>query len=231
MYVPDHFAFGAGELGALLHRVGAGDLITSGPGGLDATFLPWSYAPDEGACGVLRTHVARINTQWREQGPAMVILHGPDDYIDPSDHEGPGQVPTWNYITMHVRGTLIAHEEPEWIIDSLDELVGAQPTGWSTDEMGPERLAAMVAAIVGVELRITSITGKAKMSQNRPSSDIDALADSLATRRSRDEESQYPRPSAETIEYLRGPSRDHALAREQAVERARATRRPGGSVG
>lgn len=231
MYVPEHFALDPSRLGALLRRVGVGDLVTNGPDGLDATFLPWSLDPTAGAHGVLRTHMARVNRQWRDQGPAMVILHGPDDYIDPSDHEAPGQVPTWNYVTMHVHGTLVAHEDPEWIIASLGELVGAQPTGWSIDEMSPERLRGMVAAIVGVELRIESITGKAKMSQNRPSSDIGALADALETRRGQAEEPRYRRPSPEAVAYLRGPSRDHALARERAAERIRAARRPGRTIG
>ncbi|MBE6476538.1 MAG: FMN-binding negative transcriptional regulator [Propionibacteriaceae bacterium] len=231
MYVPEHFSFDAAQLGALLQRVGAGDLVTNGPDGLDATFLPWSLNPAVGEHGALRTHVARVNPQWRDEGPAMVILHGPDDYIDPADHAEPGQVPTWNYITMHVRGTLVAHEDPEWIIASLDELVGAQPTEWSIDEMSPERLRGMTAAIVGVELRIESITGKAKMSQNRPSRDIDALADALEARRGQAEEPRYRRPSPEAVAYLRGPSRDHALARERAAERARTTRRPGRTIG
>ncbi|RLP11519.1 FMN-binding negative transcriptional regulator [Propionibacterium australiense] len=231
MYVPEHFTYDAGRLGALLHRVGAGDLVTNGPDGLEATFLPWSLDPTAGEHGVLRSHMARVNPQWHDQGPALVILHGPDDYIDPSDHEAPGQVPTWNYITMHVRGTLLAHEDPEWIIGSLGELVAAQPTGWTMAELSPERLSGMVAAIVGVELRITSITGKAKMSQNRPSSDIDALADALEARRTQDEEPRYPRPSMQAVEYLRGPSREHALAREQAVERARTAKKSGKKPG
>ena len=231
MYVPEHFALAADRLGALLRRVGAGDLVTNGPDGLDATFLPWSLDPHAGRLGCLRTHMARVNPQRRAQGPAMVILHGPDDYIDPSDHEAPGQVPTWNHLTMHVHGTLVAHEEPEWIVASLGELVDAQPTDWRMEELDPERLRGMVAAIVGLELRITSIVGKAKMSQNRPSSDIGAIADALEARRTQEAEPRYRRPSADAIAFLRGPAREHALARERAVERARAAKGPGRTVG
>lgn len=226
MYVPDHFRYDASHLAELLSQVGAGDLVTIGPDGPEATWLPFSLDPDVGEHGSLCSHMMRVNDQWKHAGPALVILHGPDDYIDPADHDKPGQVPTWNYITLHIHGQLVAHDDPVWIKERLGDLVSAQPGTWRMSDVPASSIDAMIPAIVGVELVIERIEGKAKMSQNKTSHDILSLADSLEQRREADTQYRYGRPSQQAIDFLRNESHDHAVAREELTQSIREAQRP-----
>lgn len=121
MYVPEHFAADDAVVGELLVRHGAADLVTATGQGLLATLLPFVYDPSVGERGTLLGHLARNNIQWQVPvlGEAMAIVRGPDAYVSPSwypskvDH---GRVvPTWNYLTAHVYGRLVVHDEPGWV--------------------------------------------------------------------------------------------------------------------
>ena len=102
----------------LLHHHGAADLVTATADGLIATFLPFVFDPTVGERGALLGHVARNNDQWRRPaiGESLVIVRGPDAYISPSWYATKAQhgrvVPTWNYVTAHVYGRLVVHDEP-----------------------------------------------------------------------------------------------------------------------
>ena len=121
MYVPDHFAMSDQDRDAFLADLRAADLITATSDGLLATYLPLHHEPDPdgGSPGRLQGHLARNNPQWRSPvvGEAMVIVHGPDSYISPgfypSKQEHGRTVPTWNYVTAHIYGRLVIHEDPE----------------------------------------------------------------------------------------------------------------------
>lgn len=225
MYVPKHFELDATRTRQLMAERSAGDLITLGPEGLDATFLPFSYDPDDGELGTLKCHVGRVNRQWQHTGQALVIMHGPDAYIGPSMVPSASDphanllgrltiVPTWNYLTVHLRGQLIAHTEPQWIRQSLVELVATHDPSWDIDVVPKDKMAGMLKAIVGLEIRLTSVVGKAKMSQNRSADDICGIAGALA-------EGGH---SPETVQFLREVSLPHAQAREAELDRLRSTR-------
>jgi transcriptional regulator len=192
MYTPAHFAAGPDTVQRLLAHPGAANLVTMTPQGLLATLLPVVYDPDVAEHGALQGHLARNNTQW--SGPAvgesLAIIQGADAYVSPSWYASKAEhgrvVPTWNYTTAHVYGRLVIHDDPDWVSRQVRQLTGVHEAGfdhpWSVDD-APERfIAGQLRAIVGVELVITRIEAKAKLSQNRPVADIDGVVAGLRAR-------------------------------------------------
>jgi len=192
MYVPAHFAVDDATINALLADHGAADLITPTAAGLIATMLPFIHDPEAGERGALLGHVARNNPHWREPatGDSLVIVRGPDAYVTPSWYAAKAEhgrvVPTWNYVTAHVHGRLIVHDDAEWVEALVRRLTSKHEAGrvspWSVDD-APERfIGGQLRAIVGVELLITRIEAKAKLSQNRSAADIGGVIDGLRER-------------------------------------------------
>jgi transcriptional regulator len=185
MYTPEHFAAGRQTVERLLAGLGAADLITVADEGMLATFLPLLYDPTVGEHGALLGHVARNNDQWRRavHGEALVIAHGVDGYVSPSYYASKAEhgrvVPTWNYVTAHVYGSLVVHDDPAWVGDLVRRLTdrheAAREHPWSVDDAPAAYFEGQLRAIVGVELQISRIEAKAKLSQNRPSADIDGV--------------------------------------------------------
>jgi transcriptional regulator len=192
MYTPAHFTASSETVQNLLARPGAANLVTMTPHGLLATLLPVVYDPDVGEHGALQGHLARNNTQWSEPavGEALAIIQGSDAYVSPSWYATKAEhgrvVPTWNYTTAHVYGTLMVHDDPEWISRQVRRLTGMHEAEfdhpWSVDDAPGRFIAGQLRAIVGVELVITRIEAKAKLSQNRPDGDIDGVVAGLAAR-------------------------------------------------
>ncbi|WP_328333470.1 FMN-binding negative transcriptional regulator [Kribbella sp. NBC_00382] len=192
MYVPKHFAADESAVRDLLVGHGAGDLITSTADGLLATLLPFIYDPSVGEQGALLGHLARNNPQWKTPvlGEALAIITGPDAYISPSAYaskqENGRVVPTWNYVIAHVYGELVIHDDPAWLdglVRRLTEKHEAQfAEQWSVDDAPEAYVSGQLRAIVGVELVISRIEAKAKLSQNRSGADIDGVVSSLEAR-------------------------------------------------
>lgn len=192
MYVPAHFSADHETVQELLRSPAAADLVTATPDGLVATMLPFMYDPDPGPHGSLLGHVARNNDQWRAQvlGEALVIVRGPDSYVSPSWYatkvEHGRVVPTWNYLTAHVYGRLVVHEDPVWLEALVRRLTERHESGsahpWSVDDAPTRYLQGQLRAIVGVEVIITRIEAKAKLSQNRSSADVDGVVAGLTAR-------------------------------------------------
>ena len=159
-------------------------LVTMTAEGLVATPLPMLYEPATAGLGSLVGHVARANRQWADAAPAveaLAIFTGPNAYISPNWYPSKAEhgkvVPTWNYETVHIRGAL--HRPRR---DRVEACVGDPPDrtarvairrrrGRSSDAP-PDYIESMLKAIVGIELQITSIQAKRKLSQNRPEADI-----------------------------------------------------------
>ncbi|WP_285314226.1 FMN-binding negative transcriptional regulator [Pseudarthrobacter sp. fls2-241-R2A-168] len=192
MYTPAHFAAGPGTVQDLLSNPGAANLVTMTAQGLLATLVPFVFDPDVGEHGALQGHLARNNTQWSEPavGEALAIIQRADAYISPSWYASKAEhgrvVPTWNYTTAHVYGQLVIHDDPEWISSQVRRLTGVHEAEfehpWSVDD-APERfIAGQLRAIVGVELVISRIEAKAKLSQNRPEADVDGVVAGLIGR-------------------------------------------------
>lgn len=183
MYEPSHFRV---EDAARLYRVIAahplGLLVTAGGQGLVANAVPFSMLPELGEKGVLRAHVARANPQWREiaEGASvLVVFQGVDRYISPrlyaSKLEHGRVVPTWNYVMVQARGTATVHEDAPWLRRQVDWLTGAQesssPHPWQVGDAPADFVTAQMRAIVGIEIAVTDLRGKFKVSQNRPAQD------------------------------------------------------------
>jgi transcriptional regulator len=198
MYIPAHFAPDEAAVDALLRNHGAADLVTVTPAGLVATMLPFVYVPPtesgpDAPLGALHGHVARNNSQWQLEaaGESLVIVRGvPDAYITPgwyaSKTEHGRVVPTWNYVTAHVYGRFVAHDDAAWTenlvrrLTAKHEAYREQP--WSVDDAPRAFFEGQLRAIVGVELVITRVEAKAKLSQNRPPADVDGVIAGLAER-------------------------------------------------
>lgn len=194
MYIPDHFRPTDADVSHLLANIGAADLITATAEGLLATMLPLIYEPhgttdgpgtaeESGGHGRLMGHLARPNRQWKLApiGEALVIVRGPDAYISPAwyatKQEHGRVVPTWNYITAHLHGRLVVHDDPAWVEENVralsDRHEAIRPEPWSVDDAPPPYIAGQLKAIVGVEIRVTRIEAKFKLSQNRSIEDVD----------------------------------------------------------
>ncbi len=125
----------------------------------------------------------RANRQWADASAgveALAIFTGANAYVSPnwypSKQEHGRVVPTWNYETVHVRGEFVVHDELEWkraLVTRLTQRHEARfDAPWKIDDAPPDYIATMLKAIVGIEVRVTSIQAKRKLSQNRPETDI-----------------------------------------------------------
>jgi transcriptional regulator len=143
--------------------------------------------------GVLKAHVARANPLWQRcptGTPVMVIFRGAQAYISPnwypSKHETHRQVPTWNYEVVHAHGTLSIHDDERYVRALVARLTrehdAAEPRPWKMGEAPADYLQMMLGNIVGIEVTITSLVGKSKLSQNRELRDRRNAAETLATR-------------------------------------------------
>ena len=202
MYIPAHFAADEATVSELLARHGAADLITLTADGLLATMLPFAYEPaapgESNTHGALYGHVARNNDQWRAPalGESLAIVRGRDAYISPSWYAAKAEhgrvVPTWNYVTAHVYGRLVVHDDPAWVEDVVRRLTAkheaarlaspGQAPEWSVDDAPRAFVEGQLRAIVGLELQITRIQAKAKLSQSRPVGDIAGVVAGLSAR-------------------------------------------------
>ena len=179
MYLPAQFEETRREvLHALMRDHPFATLITHGADGLAAHHLPLHFAPEVAAQGALQGHVARANPLWQRSANAevLVVFQGPHAYVTPSWYATKRlhgkAVPTWNYAVVHARGRLRTIDDPAWLRVQTETLVGRHEAGfadpWRIADAPPEYIDKMLAAIVGIEIVITGLQGKWKLSQNQP---------------------------------------------------------------
>jgi transcriptional regulator len=206
MYIAPHFVENRPEQ---LHRIirehSLGTLVTQGINGLDADHLPFEFDPAVGAYGLLSAHVARANPVWQRcptGSPVMVIFRGAQAYISPnwypSKQETHRLVPTWNYEVVHAHGVLTVHDDERFVRRIVARLTrryeAAEPRPWKMGDSAPEFIDSMLRNIVGIEIAITSLVGKSKLSQNREVRDRVGAADTLRSR-GHDELAELMRPA------------------------------------
>ncbi len=191
LYQPSHERFRVADPAAELARLTADSpatLVTLSSEGLVASVLPLVFHPD---AGVRRGHLARGNPQWRDIAPgvqALALFDGPESYVTPAWYETKRRtgkdVPTWNYITVQVRGPITIRDDEPWLLDHLRALVDRQeadrPDPWSIDDPPEGYIATTARAIVGLELAISTIEAKRKLSQNRLGIDFDGVIEGLS---------------------------------------------------
>jgi transcriptional regulator len=181
MYTPPHFIEAEPTiLRDAVRQIRAGELITYGSDGLEASFLPLLISDD---ATFVSGHLAKANGQWRRADPSVPALLswvGPYAYVSPSHYPSKAEdgrvVPTWNYTAVQAKGSLILHEDDEWKLRHVESLTAfhenGRPSPWSVADAPADYIDGMVRAIVGVEIRLTSLVGKWKLSQNRSSADV-----------------------------------------------------------
>ena len=191
MYIPPQFAEPRlEEMHRIVREHALGVLITNSSAGLDANHLPFMLEAGEGNYGVLTAHVARANPLWREVQDGqevLVIFRGVEAYISPnwypSKHETHRQVPTWNYQAVHAHGTLTVHDDERFVRSVVAKLTrkheASEPKPWKMGDSAPDYINDMLRNIVGIEITLTSLVGKFKLSQNREERDRLGAADAL----------------------------------------------------
>ncbi|OBF40605.1 transcriptional regulator [Mycobacterium sp. ACS1612] len=172
MYIPRQFALSAQETADALAQASFAQLVTHDASGLLVTPLPMIYDGHS-----LIGHVSRANPHWKaDGGESVAIFSGPEAYISPSFYATKSEtgkvVPTWNYEVLTVYGRLVAHDDPDWVRNLVTRLTdrheGSRAEPWRVTDAPESFTRAQLRAIVGVELVISKIEGKAKMSQNQP---------------------------------------------------------------
>lgn len=192
MYEPPHFKEERTEvLHEAIRQVRLATLVTLTPTGLEATHLPMLVEAAPAPYGKLIGHVARANPQWKTSSAeveGLAIFQGPQAYITPSwyatKRETGKVVPTWNYVAIHAYGRLRFIEDADELLGIVTRLTETHEKGranpWAVSDAPPDFVRAQLKGIVGVEMTVTKLQGKWKMSQNRNAPDRQGVAEGLA---------------------------------------------------
>jgi transcriptional regulator len=192
MYLPSHFEeTRPAVLHALLKAHPLGLLVTTDAQGAPVVNpIPFMLMPDRGPLGTLVGHVARANPVWqaRPGAPeALVVFQGPDGYISPNGYASKAEhgkvVPTWNYAVVQARGPLVALDDAAAAHALVTQLTrrheASQPKPWGVGDAPDDYIATMLRAIVCIEIPLTALVGKYKLSQNRSQPDRAGLMAAL----------------------------------------------------
>ena len=194
MYLPSPFEENRDAvMHALVRAHPFGLLITREGEEPCADAVPFLIDAARGPHGTLVAHVARANPLWercRDGADVLVVFRAEEGYISPnwypSKHETHRLVRTWNYRVVHAHGRLTVHDEEAYVRGVVARLTrtheAGEPRPWKMGDSAPEYIDGMLKAIVGIEVAITRLEGKAKLSQNRETRDRLGAADTLAER-------------------------------------------------
>lgn len=213
MYRPPHFVeqdadallalMRAAPLATLVHRSDelAADLL---PLEVDRTDSGWT----------LTGHVARANPLWRSADgqDVLVLFRGPQAYVSPNWYPGKAvhgkAVPTWNYTMVQAHGRLRVIEDGAWLRALVTRLTkrheDTRDAPWQVTDAPSDYIDAMLRAIVGIEIVVTRLEGKFKLSQNRSAEDQNGVVLGL---------------EADTVEGIQPEA--HELARQMQAASAR----------
>ncbi len=191
MYEPVHFIENdLSVLHALIRAHPLGLLISADADDLQANPIPFLLDAETGDKGTLRAHVARANLQWQHLqngAKALVVFQGSDAYVTPSWYQSKKDhgkvVPTWNYAMVQVRGTVKVIDDANWLHSQITALTNSHEHGraeaWAVNDAPMDFIDMQKRAIIGLEMAITDISGKWKVSQNRPVADRGGVAAGL----------------------------------------------------
>lgn len=184
MYVPRHFSqTDPAVLHELIDQYSFGLLVVNTPDGPEAAHLPFvldrQRGPQSNDNGSLRCHVARANPIWQaleNEQTVLAVFTGPHTYISPDWYDSPQLVPTWNYAAVHAYAKPKLMDDTE-LVKLLDDLSAVNENRllpkppWTNGKLPEDFFAKLRKAIVGIDLEITRLEGKSKMSQNRSAAD------------------------------------------------------------
>ena len=186
LYVPRFNVMDADDVRPFVEAVATAQHVTGGEDGVpDATFLPVLWEGER-----LVGHLARANAHWRrivDGSPALAIVTGPDTYVSPSWYATKAEhgkvVPTWNYSVVHLRGEVVLHDDAEWVRSLVTRLTDRHESSrderWHVTDALEDYIDKNLRPIVGVELLVSSVEAKAKLSQNRSEEDRAGVASGL----------------------------------------------------
>ena len=190
MYLPRHFEqHDAQALRALMREHPLAALVSHAGGEITADHVPLEYVADAGEHGTLRGHVARANPLWRsaDGSAVLAIFRGAQAYVSPNWYPSKAAthkvVPTWNYAVVHAHGVLRAVDDAPWVRDFVTRLTARHestlPAPWAVNDAPEDYVQQMLGAIVGIEIPLTRLIGKWKVSQNRSAADRDGVVAGL----------------------------------------------------
>lgn len=167
-----------GQIRAMVRATASAQFVSVGADGFPtATLLPILWEGD-----TVIAHMAKANPQWRDLAPdsrVLLICSGPEAYVSPTwyaaKYEHGKVVPTWNYTAVHLSGTVRVHDDPDWLRDAVERLTVAHESGrespWHVDDAPEQYVRGQLGGIIGLEIAVTLVEGKAKLSQNRSEAD------------------------------------------------------------
>lgn len=180
MYVPSCFEESRLDvLRSLIQQHSLGTLVTLSADGIEANHVPFIFDPEPAPYGTLRAHVARSNPVWRDFSAdldVLVVFQGAQSYISPSLYATKKTdervVPTYNYMTVHAYGRMRVMEDAARLHDLLRRLSDQHESGrsqpWRVDDAPAEYIERLMQVIVGIEIPVSRLIGKWKVSQNQP---------------------------------------------------------------
>jgi transcriptional regulator len=189
VYIPHFNVMAEPDIHAFVAAMGSAEIVTVGADGVPlATLLPILWSEDGQR---VIAHMARANPHWQAiepDQPCLAIVAGPQAYISPSWYAAKAEhgrvVPTWNYSSVHLTGTITVHDDPEWARNAVTRLTDrheqrrAEP--WAVTDAPETYVDKNLKAIVGLEMRVTKVEAKAKLSQNRSDADQAGVVAGLA---------------------------------------------------
>ncbi len=188
MYVPTFTAVDEQHARAMVADIASGWLVTATEAGPpEATLMPILWHGDR-----IIAHMAKANPHWRHivNGmPGLMIVTGPEAYISPSWYAAKAEhgkvVPTWNYLAVHLTGRVHIHQETAWVLGAVTDLTNKherdRTNPWHVSDAPDDYITAQLKAIVGIEMHIQRVEGKAKLSQNRSEPDHHGVINGLRT--------------------------------------------------
>jgi transcriptional regulator len=188
VYVPRFNVMAEPGVPELVAAVGSAELVTVGPEGYPlSTVLPVVWEGER-----LILHMARANPHWKSiapDAPALAVVTGPQAYVSPAWYPTRAEhgrvVPTWNYTAVQFTGRVEVHEDADWLRDAVTRLTSqnedAREEPWAVTDAPDTFIDQQLRAIVGIELTIEKVEGKAKLSQNRSAVDQAGVVQGLRT--------------------------------------------------
>ena len=189
VYLPPHFTE-TDEAALLAHieRYDFGLLVTQGDAGLTASQIPFLIARRDDKL-YLDGHIALANPQGADLDGAadvLAIFAGPHAYISPSWYQAGPAVPTWNYASVHAYGAARRIDDADWLRNLVDRLSqrheAREAAPWRMEVLPEPYVASMLTGIVGIEIAVSRLEGKFKLSQNRPAADRPRVVAALERR-------------------------------------------------
>ena len=192
MYTPGHFKQDSiEELKKIIVDYPFATLVTQFEDNIEANHIPMHLEQNAADGLVLKGHVAQANPVWKDcpqESKSLAIFNGPNVYISPgyypSKMNDPRVVPTWNYIVVHVRGPIAFVHDADWKLDMLNTLTNQHEKGqtkpWRVADAPEEYTQKLLAAIIGIEIKVETIEGKWKLSQNQPETNKQGVIQALS---------------------------------------------------